>query len=102
MSEREVYRVYRDGELVAESTAEACAEACGIDPWTVYVRKADPHDREGWAARHGKGYAVRREDAPTGEEVVLADEHATGFLAMARELALLERARREARRRGGE
>lgn len=95
MSEREVYRVYRDGELVAEGTAEACAEACGIDPWTVYVRKADPHDREGWAARHGKGYAVRREDALTGE-------HATGFLAMARELALLERARREARRRSGE
>ena len=29
MSEREVYRAYRDGELVAEGTAEACAEACG-------------------------------------------------------------------------
>lgn len=71
MSEREVYR---DGEPVAEGTAEACAEACGIDPWTVYVRKADPHDREGWAARHGKGWAVRREDALTGEEVVLSDE----------------------------
>ena len=40
--------------------------------------------------------------ALAGEEVVLTDEHATGFLAMARELALLERARREARRRGGE
>ena len=33
------------------------------------------------------------------EEAVLTDEHATGFLAMARELALLERARRAERRR---
>lgn len=40
--------------LDADGTPLLVAEACGIDPWTVYVRKADPHDREGWAARHAR------------------------------------------------
>lgn len=52
--EREVYRVYLNGDLVAIGTASQCAESTGLKPRTIQAYAADPRRVSKWRVVHDR------------------------------------------------
>lgn len=53
--ERQRYRVFDRGALIAEGTASECAAAAGLKPRTVQAYAADPRRSPRWRVEHVKG-----------------------------------------------
>lgn len=54
--EREVYRVYLNGDLAATGTASQCAEITGLKPRTIQAYAADPRRVSKWRVGHMTKY----------------------------------------------
>lgn len=52
--ERQRYRVFDRGALIAEGTASECAAAAGLKPRTVQAYAADPRRSLRWRVDHIK------------------------------------------------
>ncbi|RDB60163.1 hypothetical protein C1879_01250 [Paraeggerthella hongkongensis] len=53
--ERQRYRVFDRGALIAEGTASECAAAAGLKPRTVQAYAADPRRSPRWRMRARQG-----------------------------------------------
>ena len=51
-TEREVYRIYLTGDLIATGTASQCAKATGLKPRTIQAYAADPRRVSKWRVEH--------------------------------------------------